>query len=716
MMENIRIYLLGTFRFYRNGLLLSAKDWHVRQARQLFKLLFTEREHTVPADKVIDLLWPYSAENAHKTLRSAVSILRTVLEPEREPQAPSLFVPRGSTGYTLHLPNDASIWVDIREFERNLDAASDGYENPRRRRLLEAALQLYSGDYLAEDEQESWTFAERTRLRERYFDAALSLMEMQRKQHLYSEAIAVGRRALSFDTCREPFYPAIMYCQAAIGDTVGALQTFEQCRQELHHRLGVYPAPQTLELHTELLQGKFYVEETKQVPAKYSSPSKFAPSKPIAIMQSKALSTSEAEIFASRREIWSTLTHSIDTLCEQPLQLQHTRSMVIAGEVGTGKSFLLRAILDYTHPLPITTMTASCQVIEQEIVFTPLLQVIKSWLAKLLDDELLQLPQATLGVLSHFMPELLVRLPHLTPTPFLNAEQAQSVFITGFVDIFLALSQQHPLIIALDDVQWIDEASLHVLHRLSLANRQNSALLLLLFYRPEDISENEVLQTTLFSLGCCNTFNTIQISNLSVEDVRMFLHQHAAVAHIPTEQCYAATHGNPLLLTEIAQLYSGRSRYLPHSTDLINVLLQSQKLHDLFLARVARLPPRALELLELAAVISDLFPPGLFSSPLCVEDCKMLDILLARHFLQTLEPKEYDVCLAFTHEIFAKIVYANCSALKRSQLHLQVAERMVCYYAETLNSHAEAIAFHYRHAGPQYQQCVDQYELAAKRA
>nr|MBA2677942.1 hypothetical protein [Ktedonobacteraceae bacterium] len=255
-MEHLRIYLLGTFRLYRDGVLLTSRDWQIRHARQLFKLLFTERGHSVPASKVIDLLWPDSAEHTHKTLRGVASILRSVLEPERASGAPSRFVPRGSLGYTLQLPVDGTVWVDSIEFERLLDETNTGHESPKRRRLLEAALQLYTGDYLAEDEDESWTLAERARLRERYFSSALSLMETQRKLNLYNEVISVGRRALGLDICREPFYPLIMYCQVALGDTVGALQTFEQCRQELHNRLGVDPSPQTLKLHTELLRGE----------------------------------------------------------------------------------------------------------------------------------------------------------------------------------------------------------------------------------------------------------------------------------------------------------------------------------------------------------------------------------------------------------------------------------------------------------------------------
>src|SRR5206468_3007530 len=113
MAEEIRVHLLGEFQVYRHGVLVASHEWHTRQARQLFKLLLRERERVVPAHKLIDLLWPEHTENGAKTLRSAVNALRSVLEPERPPQAPSRWIPRGEAGYKFISPGNGSLWLDI---------------------------------------------------------------------------------------------------------------------------------------------------------------------------------------------------------------------------------------------------------------------------------------------------------------------------------------------------------------------------------------------------------------------------------------------------------------------------------------------------------------------------------------------------------------------------------------------------------------------------
>ncbi len=726
-MEHLRIYFFGSFRLYRDGVLLTSKDWQIRHARQLFKLLFTERGHTVSVDKVIDLLWPYSAEHAHKTLRSAISILRNVLEPTREPQAPSRFVLRGSTGYTLHLPEDNSVWIDTLEFERLLNGASVGNDSPKRRRILEFALQLYTGDYLAEDEQESWAITERTRLRERYFTYVLALMESQRKLGLYNDAILVGRRALNIDVCREQLYPLIMYCQATLGDTVGALQTFEQCRQELHNRLGIDPSPHTLKLHTELLQGEFRTKYTKSLHAVVKQNARLPHTDPLipALRPTQSVDepecTSQEQLQVVHKEQLTWLTHQLQDLKEA--QQQSARIVALAGEMGVGKSFLLHNIFHVAQTLQIKPLHIVCMEMEQHIAFAPLIAVTKIWMSKLSNDALNTLPRPILATLAHLLPELPTRIPTLVPTLFLCPQQIQDAFTAAFVDLLTILCNQRPLLVLVDDVQWADKASLDVLHRIAQSSitaegaELHRALLIVLAYRPEELIDNMVLNTMLLSLGRNDSFYTLHLSRFSPCEVEAYVHTHDTVHVLSPEQIHEETQGNALFLTEAVHiLLEQKEHYLLeqklHKNNLVkNALLRSQRIRDGVLARIARLPQRAVELLEYASVIGRPFPPSLLSPNLSVEDYKALDVLLARRFLFETDGDNHEVYLAFVYEIVAHIVYTNCSAIKRSLLHRSVAEQLAGYYANTLYTHATEIAAHYRHAGPQYQTQALHYEV-----
>ena len=722
-MESLRVYFLGTFRLYRDGVLLTSKDWQIRNARQLFKLLFTERNHTISADKVIDLLWPYSADHAHKTLRSAISILRTVLEPTREPQGPSRFVPRGSTGYKLQLPDDNCIWVDVLEFERLLDVVKGSYDSLKKRKTVESALQLYTGDYLVEDGREYWAMAERTRLRERYFTSVLALMEAQRDLELYSEAIAIGRKALAIDTCREPIYPLIMYCQATLGDTVGALQTFEQCRQELHAHLGVDPSPQTLALHTELLRGEF--RPASQLIIKQTL--RATGSSQVVHVQSSVENKDIAKKYTQETPLvtyndhFMWLTQQLRFLKEERTRIRGPRIIACSGEMGVGKSFLLRNILNYARKLPVTTLTTACQEIEQGVAFASLTAMMKVWLRETSDEELATLPSSMLAILAHVLPELLTRIATLVPATFLCPEHMYSALTTAFVDAFSALSTKHPLLIAIDDLQWIDETSLVVLHRLAslvlAPGSERNSLLIFFTYRPEDTLEHPLLNATLLSLGRCAPFRAIQLQRFCLGEIEAYLREHDATYTLVGERVYAVTQGNALLLTEAVRMLNEQRGHVTHlqklrrHNPLMNALLHSRVVENAVLARIARLPQRALELLEYAAVIGRPFPADLLGPALSSDDYKALDILLARQFLREQESAVQDVYLAFVHEVVAQIVYTFCSAVKRSQLHRYIAEQLIRYYANTTYTHASEIAHHYRHAGPQYQTQALHYEV-----
>src|SRR5947209_16088595 len=203
MAGQLHIFLFGSFRLVRNGIEVSAKDWQTRQARQLLKLLLAERGRLVSSGKLIDLLWPEHVEHADKSLRSAVSALRDVLEPGREAWIPSSFVPRGRQGYMLIFPPGCRVWVDAYEFEGLLDAGLEGVNSLEARALLDQALQLYTGDYLSEDGDAPWVLTERARLRERYFAGVTRLLKWQGDAGLYDDAIALGLQALALDACRE---------------------------------------------------------------------------------------------------------------------------------------------------------------------------------------------------------------------------------------------------------------------------------------------------------------------------------------------------------------------------------------------------------------------------------------------------------------------------------------------------------------------------------
>lgn len=716
MTAKLQIYLLGEFSLYRDGILVLPKDWHTSQACQLFKLLLTERGHIVSARKLADTLWPEYSEHAHKTLRSAMSALRTVLEPDREPQASSRFVPRGQAGYRLSLPSDCTIWIDTVAFEHLLERAYAEPDRNTRRTLLAQALHLYTGDYLAEDEEARWAVFERNRLHECYLLGATTLMEWYIEERQYDDAIKVGRRALTIDMSREPLYRKIMQCQASNGDTAGALRTFEQCRQFLELHLGAAPSPQTLALHIAVLRGDVHELSSEQTQAKRQqeihtrSPSLPHPEKQDSSTKRKHVDQAEQHVVGRKAELQWLLQQL------ERRKLPSTTNMVaVVGEAGVGKSFLLRLFLQRTRVEGTTALSCACYALDQGIAFAPLLSMLRSWIHNCDAEELAELPAATLARVYPLLPELSVGRSDVETAQNFPSEQVYSLLVIGLVDVLLFVSQKHPLVLSLDDLHWADEATLLVLHRLiqleSVADNgtQGYPLLVVVSYRPEDMSENQPLHAFLRYAGRERRIQTLPLARFNQEEVTEYLHLSHAAPPLSSVALYQATKGNAFFLTEVVRTLLEQqepSDALSQPDTITNALLHSQQIRDVVLARVARLPQEALELLEVAAVLGRPFPLALLQSSF-VKDDRMFDLLLLRHFLvEIASDTEYNVYVSFFHEMVGHIIATTCSTVKKRRVHHEIAEALVNYYASQREVYAAEIAFHYQQGGQKLLQAL----------
>src|SRR5262245_38659943 len=114
MAEELRISLLGSLALAYKGVPLPANIWRSRQERRLLAILLTMRGARVPAERLIEWLWPEADLASAATLRSTVSGLRHTLEPERSERASSRYILTRQGGYAWNMQSGA--WVDVDAF------------------------------------------------------------------------------------------------------------------------------------------------------------------------------------------------------------------------------------------------------------------------------------------------------------------------------------------------------------------------------------------------------------------------------------------------------------------------------------------------------------------------------------------------------------------------------------------------------------------------
>src|SRR3982750_3147854 len=100
MADQLHIFLLGPLVIQRSGQVLPDSAWRSRQERRLLLILLAARGARVPADRLLDWLWPDADHAAGATtLRSAISGLRHTLEDAGGARASSRYILTRSGGY-----------------------------------------------------------------------------------------------------------------------------------------------------------------------------------------------------------------------------------------------------------------------------------------------------------------------------------------------------------------------------------------------------------------------------------------------------------------------------------------------------------------------------------------------------------------------------------------------------------------------------------------
>lgn len=725
--HHIQIYMLGTLRVVRDGYAVAESDWQTRQARQLLKILITERPRPVSTDRLIDLLWPESASQAAATtLRSAINALRHVLEPERPNRAPSQYILTRSPGYAFQ--GHANIWLDVDAFEETLAQVDKSPARSAKLHHLQTAIALYTDDYLTSDPYSDWARHERERLRERYLAALLQLAGLQAERGDTTAAIATVRQVLTRDPVRESAYQALMRYQAESGDSASALLTYERCRALLAEELGADPSPLTQAWHQRILNGDV-------------APNQPAPPFTASMAHAHALSVGKEQVAALPQQVLLPVpdehtgaifvgrNHEMEQVTTRlSAALQGTGGLlVLDGEAGVGKTRLAYHSLQWAVQAGATIISATCQPLEQQLPFAPLSDALGRYFQRLPDEVLRQLPTASLAQLAQLIPSLHDRLPALTPPYYVgvayeavsHSDDNRQRVIDSIIALLAAIAKATPLVLFLDDLQWADSDTLAVLSRLT-PRLAHWSLFVLLVYRTDDLAENEELGILLHTLRRNSQQISLPVSRLEQADVQRYIHQMTGQSDALSARLAAAlyqiTQGNALFVTEA--LHDLQERQLPAAqadephdgwtlmSERSGLNLRGNpRVQEIILERIHRLPNSARDLLYLAAVIGRDFSLDLLEQTALQDPMAALEILLQRRFLVERPADRLD----FSHQLVRQVAYDNMFVLQRRRLHLRVADALAASLRAT--ELPSEIAFHYRQAGASAGLLLAQYSV-----
>jgi predicted ATPase/signal transduction histidine kinase/tRNA A-37 threonylcarbamoyl transferase component Bud32 len=304
--------------------------------------------------------------------------------------------------------------------------------------------------------------------------------------------------------------------------------------------------------------------------------------------------------------------------------------MLVTGFSGIGKT----AVVNEVHK-PIVRqrgyfIKGKFDQFNRNIPFSAFVQAFRNLMAQLLSESDVELQQwktkilKALGenaqVIIEVIPELQRIIGDVAPAPELSGSAAQNRFNLLFEKFFQVFTTvEHPLVMFLDDLQWIDSASLKLM-QLLMNESQRGYLLLIGAYRDNEVFPAHPLMLMLNELRKVGaTVNTITLAPLTQRSLNQLVAETLNCATdlaLPlTELVYQKTQGNPFFATQFLKaLYQDGlvifDLQAGHWQCNISKVREAALTDDVvaFMAQqLQKLPPQTQEVLKLAACIGNQF-------------------------------------------------------------------------------------------------------------
>jgi len=674
-MASLQIRLLGPFDVFRDNQPLDAKEWRSRQNRTILKVLLCRRGAVVPADQLLEILWPDdNIESARRRLHVRISQLRHVLAPED----PTAFIITASGGYIFR--PQAECWLDTVVFENQ---AERGRRAQEENDLVEAitayetARTLYRGDFLEENLYDDWSLVERERLRERYLTVLMELAECYAQQGRYRRALGYCHRILAADPYRETVYVRLILYYYYAGERTLAIRAYERCRRILDKELGIQPLPSTEAIIDHIRDGSLWADPggPRYPPPLYSGRLYDVP-----------YSLSNPPFTGRQREYaW---------LIER-LQNMESGIVLVEGEVGIGKSRLIDEAIGFLKNKG-TTVLSTHAVAGSSLSYSP---VIDAFRAHNTSELFHSLDKSSLAVLAPLFPSINISNPDLPKLPELSAALEERRLWDVVTEL---IKDRHPAgsILFVDDAHHLDEPSKRLLLQMS------EHLIIVLAYRGGELAPGDSLLSHMRPLRYQHRVELLQLQPLMPEAIHSLINQ-LAQDELPSlaRKLVQQTEGNPLFIIGALQhLFEEGAIYTNTAGQWIlsgEVKLSLPPTTQHVIAnRLGRLNRDQRHTFDLAAVVGSDFDFTLAERASHLEPETLLDAIDALIDAGLLtEPRlPGSLDFALSHGYYGEVAYATLPLVRRRWFHDRIGRALLATTTDP-DRDAPALAHHFLQAG-----------------
>src|SRR5712691_1221071 len=484
----LRLNVLGAPEVFHDG---SRLTFSLRKAQALLLYLAVEGGmHS--RSKLAAFLWPDSEPHAARTgLRTALTLLRGLFADSdvSSSQHSHLLIEHELLGLNPHTSLELDLDVVQQAYQAlRLSAVQTEQQRAALVALFQHALSLVRGPFLdgfwlrEETGFDAWVQQQQHQWQVRLLQLFDRLSSWQEEAFELEQARATLTRWLALDPLAEEASRRLMRVHLARGDAAAALQVYATLRARLAEELQAKPSEDTLAL----------VERVRAT-ATDSRGSRPARSSPTTIE-----ARPPGELVAPLVGRAAAFTQLVGSF--QQARQGRPQAILVEGEAGIGKTRLARDFGIWASAQGADVLSGHAFEMGGRLPYQPLVEAVRHRLEEenapedLLDD-------LWLVELSRLLPELRVCYPDL-PAPTEDELTARLRLFEAVARLVDALGQRAPLVLLLDDLHWVDGASLDLVRYLGRHwIRHGGRVLLLGTIRNEGMAPKSQLAADLSDLS-----------------------------------------------------------------------------------------------------------------------------------------------------------------------------------------------------------------------
>lgn len=395
----------------------------------------------------------------------------------------------------------------------------------------------------------------------------------------------------------------------------------------------------------------------------------------------------------------------------------------IVGEAGVGKS---RLLLELKNGLPkhaYTFLEGRCLHFGSAMPYLPILDILKSYFQVEEEHREYQIKEKVRKKLSHFDDKLLCHLPsfhellsvqvddenHLKVDP----QQRRKRAFGAIRDLLILESQESPVLMAVEDLHWIDKTSQDFLDYL-IDSMTKSRILLVVLYRPH--------YTHTWSSNSYYTHVGIpQMSSHTGAELVQAILEEGDVAPELRELILDRSSGNPLFVEELTHSLLENGSIVRQDSQYVLIRQATtvevpDTIQGIIAARIDRLEESLKHIIQVASVIGREFAYRLLATTTGMKEA-------LKNYLLNLQDLEFiyetqlfpELEYIFKHALTQEVAYSSLLSKSRRLLHGQIARAIEEIYSERLEEHYELLAYHYV-SSDNTAKAVEYLDLANRKA